>query len=168
MRIVAYPRDPAPKYLELRVPDHWRDSAGGSELGLWPEKGETSLHLSFRPHLFRPGLLPYLMEEAKRLLTDAPAKWGLGSVFGHGAMFLRAPPGNELPPIDRTGVPSQDVVVLIKAQAVGNGRFHQMSYILHRESVVMATFLCDEHLWTSALDEAMQILSSIEIKRSVQ
>src|SRR5215470_1550668 len=168
MRIVAYPRDPAPQHLELQVPDHWHDSTDGSELGLWPEKGESSLFLSFRPHQFGERLMPYLMGEAKRVLSDAPAKLGLGPVFGHGAMFLRVPPGYELPPVDRTGVPWPDVVVLLKAQAIGNGRFHQLSYILHRKSVVMATFLCNEHLWARPLDEAMQILSSIEIKRSVQ
>jgi hypothetical protein len=41
--------------------------------------------------------------------------------------------------IGPTGVPSPDVVFLIKVHAVGNGRFHQMSYILHRESVVLAS-----------------------------
>ena len=163
MRIVAYPRDRATRHLELRVPDNWRDLADESALGLWPEEGKSSLHLSFRRHDFGPGLVPHLMGQADRLLADAAAKLGLGPVFGHGAMVLREPSGRE-PVIGPTGVPSPDVVFLIKVHAAGNGRFHQMSYILHQESVVLATFLCrDEHRWTGPLDDALRILSSIEI-----
>jgi len=95
MRIVAYPRDRATRHLELRVPDNWRDLADESALGLWPEEGKSSLHLSFRRHDFGPGLVPHLMGQADRLLADAAAKSGLGPVFGHGAMVLREPPGRE-------------------------------------------------------------------------
>ena len=164
MRILVYPRDPAPKYLELRVPDHWHDSVEKGALGLWRRNGEGALHLTFSPHVVQPGLVPYLSEQVKLLLANAPAEWGLGTVFGDEVMLLRVPKAHAQPLLDNIGTPAPDVVLLVTAQAIGNGRFHKMCYIVHQESVVMASFLCDEHLRTGALDEAMRILSSIEIR----
>jgi hypothetical protein len=110
--------------------------------------------------MYQPGMFaPHLLELAERMAS------AMGAQPFDQAVWVRVPKGFEDAPADHTGRRSLDDLVAGTAGAIHDGQFVQIFYLLQRTSLVFATYLCESAARPGELQQATQILRTIEIKQ---